>query len=137
MPPELEAFAGGFPFMLLQGAAAILLLGLGVSAYSLLSPYKEVQRIREGNTAAGVSFGGVILALSLPIAASVIVSTSLVELALWGGATGLLALIGFRLIDVLFSGLPQRMREGDVGAAVVLVAGRLAGAIVLAASLAV
>jgi len=52
-------------------------------------------------------------------------------------AASLLALLGFRLIDLLFTGLPQRLRDGDVGAAVLLVAARLAVAIVLAASLAV
>jgi putative membrane protein len=137
MPPELQAFAGGFPLMLLQAAAALLLLGLAASAFALLSPNREVQRVREGNAAAAVSFGGAIVGLALPIAASVIVSTSLVGLALWGVATSLLALLGFRLIDLLFTGLPQRLRDGDVGAAVLLVAARLAVAIVLAASLAV
>ncbi|HLI67257.1 MAG TPA: DUF350 domain-containing protein [Caulobacteraceae bacterium] len=137
MPPELQAFAGGFPLMLLQAAAALLLLGLAGSAFALLSPNREVQRVREGNAAAAVSFGGAIVGLALPIAASVIVSTSLVGLALWGVATSLLALLGFRLIDLLFTGLPQRLRDGDVGAAVLLVAARLAVAIVLAASLAV
>jgi putative membrane protein len=121
----------------LQAAAALLLLGLAGSAFALLSPNREVQRVREGNAAAAVSFGGAIVGLALPIAASVIVSTSLVGLALWGVATSLLALLGFRLIDLLFTGLPQRLRDGDVGAAVLLVAARLAVAIVLAASLAV
>src|SRR5579871_5433174 len=129
MQPEVQAFASGFPLMLLQGALGLVLFAIAVSAYGLLSPHQEIRRIREGETAAAVSFAGALLGLAVPLAAAMIASRSLLELLLWGVAILVLALLSFRVVDVVLAGLPQRMREGEVGAAVVMVAGKLAVAL--------
>jgi putative membrane protein len=59
------------------------------------------------------------------------------DIALWGVAISALALLLFSLIDFALVGLPERMREGDVPAAVVLAAAKLGVSIILAAALAV
>ncbi|HXQ09899.1 MAG TPA: DUF350 domain-containing protein [Caulobacteraceae bacterium] len=134
MSPEVQAFASGFPLMLLQAALGLVLLTLACAAHAVLSPHQEVRRIREGETAAAVSFGGAMIGLAVPLAAAMIATASLVGLALWGVAVLALALLCFRIVDVVLAGLPQRLREGDVGAAVVLVAAKLAVALILAAA---
>jgi putative membrane protein len=134
MSPEVQAFASGFPLMLLQGALGLVLFTLACGAYAVLSPHQEIRRIREGETAAAVSFAGALIGLAIPLAASVIATTSLVGLALWGAAVLVLTLLAFRVIDIVLAGLPQRMRDGEVAAAVVLVAGKLAVALILAAA---
>ena len=48
-----------------------------------------------------------------------------------------LALLAFSLLDFALTGLPQRMREGDVPAAVVLAAAKLGVSLILAAALAI
>ncbi len=48
----------------------------------------------------------------------------------------LLQLLLFRLADLLFRGLPQRVEEGDVAAAVLLVAAKVACALLIAAAVA-
>jgi putative membrane protein len=55
---------------------------------------------------------------------------------LWGATAVILQLALFWLVDLLLVGLPQRIREGEVAAAALLVAAKLAVAIVLAAALA-
>jgi len=137
MSPEVVAFAAGFPIMLLHAAVGLGLLFAGSALYALLSPHKEIARVRDGNAAAAVSLGGAAIGLAIPLAAALIATTSVLDILFWGGSTAVLALLGFRFIDLLLAGLPERMREGDVGAAVVLVAGRLALAGVLAAAIAV
>jgi putative membrane protein len=134
MSPEVQAFASGFPLMLLQGALGLVLLTLAGGAYGFLSAHQEIRRIREGEIAAAVSFGGVLIGLAIPLAAAMIATASLVGLALWGASVLALALLGFRLVDVVLAGLPQRMRAGEVGAAMVLVAAKLAVALILAAA---
>ncbi len=134
MQPEVQAFASGFPLMLLQGAAGLVMFAIAASAYGLLSPHREISRIREGDTAAAVSFAGALIGLAIPLAAAMIASRSLLELLLWGVAILALALLSFRVVDIVLAGLPQRLHEGEVSAAVVMVAGKLAVALILAAA---
>jgi len=132
--PEVQAFASGFPVTLMHAGITILLLFLGATLYALLTPYKEIALIREGNSAAAVSFGGLVVGLALPLASSMANSTSTIEIVVWGVATLLVQLLAFRIIDLVLTGLPQRIQEGETPAAVLLVAAKLASAVILAAA---
>ena len=132
--PEILAFGTGFVVTLVHAGVTLLMLFLGAFVYSILTPYKEIAQIRDGNSAAAVGYGGVIICLAIPLAASMAASTTLREILLWGGATVLLQLIVFRLVDFLLAGLPARINEGEVSAAVLLVSAKLAAALILAAA---
>jgi putative membrane protein len=134
--PELEAWATGLPIMLLHVGAILVILGLGAALYAFLTPYREVALVREGNSAAAVSFGAVLASLALPLAFAMAASTSLLELLLWGATTTIVQLFLFWLTDLIFAGLPQRIRDGDVAAAVLMAAAKLAVAAVLAGAVA-
>jgi putative membrane protein len=92
--------------------------------------------VRHGNGAAAVALGGVMLALALPLGVSMVVSGSLIELVVWGIAVTLVELLLLRLADITLRGLPERIRDGDVSAAVLLTCARLATAILLACAIA-
>jgi len=132
--PELEAWATGFPITLLHVAVALVILTVGAALYALLTPYREIQLIREGNPAAALSFGGVLVGLALPLAFALAASTSVLEIGLWGGTSVILQLALFWLTDLVLVGLPQRIKEGEVAAAALLVAAKLAVAMLLAAA---
>jgi putative membrane protein len=134
MTPEIQAFAAGFPTTLAHAGASLLLLVIGATLYALLSPYREIRRIRDGNAAAAVSYGGVLIGLAAPLAVSMAASASLAELALWGAAITVVQLLVFRIVDLILRGLPERVQEGDVAAAVLLVAAKLACSLLLAAA---
>jgi putative membrane protein len=136
MSTQIQAFANGFPVALLHALLTLLILAVAAALHAVLSPAREIGHIREGNPAAAIAFGGIFLALAGPLAVAMLTSTSLIELALWGTAAALTALIIFRLVDAILAGLPQRVQEGDVSAAALLAAAKLAVAIVLAASVA-
>ena len=108
----------------------------GATAYVLLTPHKEIALIRDGNAAAAVSLGGVLVGLSIPLATSLLSSTNLIELGLWGVATVVLQLLVFRLADMVLHGLPRRIQDGEMSAAALLVGAKLATAIVVAAAVA-
>lgn len=133
--PEVQAFATGLPVMLMHAGASLFLLAAGAVIYALLSPWKEIAQIRDGNAAACVAFSGVLLGLAAPLAVSLSVSTSAAEILLWGGIALVIQLLGFRLVDVALTGLPQRVKDGDIPAAVLLAAGRLSVSLILAAAL--
>lgn len=134
--PEIQAFATGFPLTLLHAGVTLLILVLGATIYALLTPHKEIALIRDGNSAAALSLGGVMVGLSIPLAVSLSASTSVIEIAVWGAATVAVQLLVFRLVDLVLRGLPQRIQEGEVSAAALLVGAKLATAIVLAAAVA-
>lgn len=134
--PEIQAFANGFPAALLQAAVTLVILMGAVMVHALLTPHKDVGQIRAGNAAAAISLGGVILGLALPLSRSLSASTSVIETAIWGLAISVVVLLIFRLIDILLRGLPQRVQEGEVSAAALLVAAKLGAALVVAAAFA-
>lgn len=132
---EVQAFATGFPTTMAHLGVTLALMIGGAVIYALFTPWKEVALIREGNSAAAVAFAGVLVGLAIPLAVSLSVSTSVKDIALWGVATVVLQLLAFRIVDMLLTGLPQRIREGEVSAAVLLVGAKLATALILAAAL--
>lgn len=134
--PEIQAFATGFPLTLAHAGVTVAILFAGVTLYVLLTPHKEITLIREGNVAAAVSLGGVLVGLAMPLAVSLKASTTVVELGLWGVATVVVQLLIFRLVDLVLHGLPKRIQEGEMAAAAMLVGAKLATAMILAAAVA-
>ena len=133
--PELQAFATGFPILMLHLAVTFGLLAAGAAVYALLTPWREIALIRQGNPAAAVAFAGVLVGLAIPLAVSLSVSTSIRDIAIWGVATVVLQLLAFRVVDLLLTGLPERIRHGEISAAVVLLGAKLATAVILSAAL--
>lgn len=134
--PEIQAFSSGILITLAHAGVTLFLLVAGAFIYAVLTPYKEINQIRDGNSAAAVSFGGVIIGLAIPLAAAMSASTSIREIAIWGTSTVLLQLFVFRAVDFILSGLPDRVNEGEVSASVLLVAAKLAASFILAAAVA-
>jgi len=132
--PELQAWASGFPITLLHVAVTLGILLVGAALYALLTPHREIQLIREGNAAAALSFGGVLVGIAIPLAFAMAVSTSILEIVIWGATVTAVQLALFWLTDLLLHGLPQRIKEGELAAAALLVAAKLAGAVILAAA---
>jgi len=136
MSSEIQAFATGFPITLFHAVLSLVLLVAGCVLHGLLSPYGEVRQVREGNSASAVSLGGVIAGLAIPLAASLNASTSAIEVAVWGVAIVAVQLLLFWIIDTGLQGLPQRTAEGEVSAAVLLVAAKLAASLIVASAVA-
>jgi putative membrane protein len=74
---SLPAFAGYF-------ATAVGLLAVFLVLYAFVTPYSELQLIREGNVAAAVSLAGAIVGYALPIAVAVAASHNIYVMIGWG-----------------------------------------------------
>ena len=66
---------------------------------------------------------------------SLTASTSIVEIVIWGASTVAVQLLVFRIVDLILHGLPERIQEGEMASATLLVAAKLATAIILAAAM--
>ena len=135
MGGEIGAFVEAFPRFLIWTASAGVMLVVSSTIYVLLTPWKEFAEVRRGNTAAGLALGGAITGLALPMSSALASSITLIDFAIWGVVALLLQLIVYRLVDLLLGGLPRRIEQDEMGAAAVLVAAKLASALILAAGL--
>lgn len=133
--PEIQAFATGIPVALGDAGITLLILILGAALYALLTPHREIQLIRDGNSAAAMSLGGVLIGLAIPLSASLGASNSKLEIAIWGVMIIAVQLLVFRIIDLVLHGLPQRIQDGEISAATLLVGAKISSALILAAAM--
>ncbi|MEM9667935.1 MAG: DUF350 domain-containing protein [Pseudomonadota bacterium] len=135
MNTAIEGFVSGFPHFLVMTAAAGVLLILASTIYILLTPWKELALVKGGNGAAGLALAGAIVGLAIPLASCLASSIGLFDLSIWSVVALLLQLITYRIVDLLLSGLPDRLKDDEAGAAIVLIAAKLSAAMLLAAGL--
>ncbi len=135
MTATLDSFRQGFPdFLLMTGTAGLLLL-VASTIYVLLTPWKELALVRGGNGAAGLALAGAVVGLAIPIASCLASSLTLLDLLLWGTVALLLQLLTYRIIDMILRDIPTRIQNDEAGAAIVLIAAKLAVAMLLGAGL--
>ena len=135
MTATFESFRQGFPdFLLMTGTAGVLLL-LASTIYILLTPWKELALVRGGNGAACLALAVAISCLAIPIASCLASSLTLLDLLLWGTVALLLQLLTYRIIDMVLRDIPNRIQNDEAGAAIVLIASKMAVAMLLAAGL--
>ncbi|MBT5049483.1 MAG: DUF350 domain-containing protein [Rhodospirillaceae bacterium] len=136
MDPVIQSFLSGFPVLLLHFSVTLAMLGGGVTIYQLITPYHELDLIRSGNTAAAVSLSGAILGLALPLAFCMASSVNLLDIIIWGIVALVIQLLAYRIGDALLKGLPARIESGEIGAALLVSAIKLAVAMINAAAVA-
>lgn len=136
MDPVIQSFLTGFPVLLLHFGVTLGILGVGVTLYHLITPYHELRLIRNGNTAAAVSFAGAIVGLALPLAVCMATSVNVWDIVIWGAVTLLIQLLAFRIGDALLKDLPTRIENGEMGAAILVLGIKLAIALINAAAIA-
>lgn len=133
---EVQSFISGFDDFLIQLGAALGLFAAALVIYILLTPHKELRLIQEGNASAALAFGGIVLGLAIPLGSCLAHSFGLIDLVIWGAVTLLLQLIAFRFVDFILHGLPRRITEGDVAAALVVVSVKIGIGLIVAGAVA-
>ena len=132
----LNAFVAGFPNFIIQLGVALGLFVASLIIYVIMTPHKELALIRQGNPSAALAFGGVVVGLAIPLGSCLAYAFGLWDLLIWGVITLLLQLLAFRFTDIFLRGLPRRIAEGDVAAAVFLMAVKIGLAIIVSGAIA-
>jgi putative membrane protein len=132
----INAFVAGFPDFIVQLGVAIGMFVASLIIYVLMTPHKELKLIREGNPSASLAFGGVVVGLAIPLASCLEHAFGVLDLVIWGVVTLLIQLLAFRFADMFLRGLPRRIAEGDVAAAVFLMSVKIGLALILAGAVA-
>lgn len=132
----VNAFVAGFPNFIIQLSAALALFVASLIIYVLMTPHKELALIRAGNPSASLAFGGVVVGLAIPLGSCLAHSLGLWDLLIWGVVTLLVQLLAFRFADIFLRGLPRRIAEGDVAAAVFLMSVKIGLALIVSGAVA-
>ncbi|MEZ5972630.1 MAG: DUF350 domain-containing protein [Hyphomonadaceae bacterium] len=132
----LASFVAGFPDFIIQLGIALGLFVASLFIYTIMTPHKELALIRAGNPSASLAYGGVIVGIAIPLGSCLAHSFGVIDLVIWGVVTLLIQLLAFRFADIFLRGLPRRIAEGDVAAAVFLMSIKIGLALIMAGAVA-
>ncbi len=132
----LNGLESGLPVLLLHFVATVLLFLGGVAAYVAITPLRERELLASGNRAAGIVLGGTVVALAIPLAATLVTSLALLDIVIWGVIALILQIVTFGVAVLLFRDLRSMIESGNVAAATTLAALQLAIALLNAGAMA-
>jgi putative membrane protein len=132
----LATLQQGLPILVGQFAATLALLGIGIACYTMLTPFNEWRLVKEGNVAAGIVVSGTLVALAIPLAATLASSVVVLDIVLWGIVALAIQLTTFVAATVLMRGLRAMIEAGNVAAALVLIGVQIAVALLNAGAMA-
>lgn len=124
------------PSFLMYFLSSTVMLGIALYTYKRVTPYDEIQLIRDGNTAAAVSYAGTAIGMVIAMSSVIIHSTGWMDKIVWA-AISLGVQIGmWELLNFVFGNLQKKIATDECMAnAVMLGAGSAAIGILQAACL--
>ncbi len=108
-----QSIRGFFPFITTLGAA-FALLALFLFIYVKITPYREIQLIRDGNTAAAISLSGATLGFAIPLAQSAAQSGNLLDMLMWSGIAMVVQLLVYAAVRMIIPGISRDIPAGKV-----------------------
>ncbi|MDO9335685.1 MAG: DUF350 domain-containing protein [Caulobacter sp.] len=119
-----------FDFIMFQTQALYFLVAFAASGvlaiafkviYQWMTPYKETDLIKQGNVAAAIALGGALVGYVLALASALAHTTSLPELLAWGVLAGVIQIVAFTIVRVLFlKNVKARIEAGETATGVYL-----------------
>jgi putative membrane protein len=120
---------------LIYFVAALVAVAVFVALYMAVTSHHEASLIKQGNTAAAISFAGALLGFTVPLASAIIHSVSLIDMLVWSAIAIVVQLCVFLVVDLLLRQVSRHIEQGNVAAGITLAAASLAIGIVNAASM--
>jgi putative membrane protein len=108
-----QSIGGFFPFIVTL-AAALALLALFLFIYVRITPYREIQLIREGNLAAAISLSGATLGFAVPLAQAAAQSGNLLDMLMWSGIAMVVQLLVYAAVRMVIPGISRDIPAGKV-----------------------
>lgn len=101
---------------------AVALLALFQYIYTRLTPHREFQLIREGNTAAAIALAGAVIGFALPVSSVISFSVSILDFLVWAVIAGIVQLLAFLCVHLVLKGLSERIHNGELAAGIYVAA---------------
>lgn len=124
------------PNFLIYFSSSLALLGLALYIYKLVTPYNEIKLIREGNSAAAVSYIGTAMGMVVSMGSVIIHSASWLDMIVWSSICLVVQLFVWEAINWILGNLQKGIAEDECMAhGTILGGGSLAIGILQAACL--
>ncbi|MBU6960979.1 DUF350 domain-containing protein [Pseudomonas sp. CVAP len=101
---------------------AALLFAIFQFVYTRITPHKEFELIRSGNTAAAIALSGAIIGFAIPASNVIAYSVSLLDFAVWALIAAAVQLLAFLMTNLVLKGTSERIRNGEIAAAIYVAA---------------
>ena len=116
----LQQSITGFPAFIIYLASTLALLAVFLFIYIKITPYHELQLIREGNIAAAISLSGATIGFTIPLAKAIAQSGSLLDMLMWGAIALVVQLLAYAAARMLIPGISKDIPEGKIAQGVFL-----------------
>lgn len=107
----LSTYIYSYVMYLLASVAMISVFSL---IYTKITPYDEVKMMREGKSAAALSFLGALIGFSLTLASSILHNDSFVAFAAWAGAAMIVQLAVYTVLSRLIPDMHNCLEKNNV-----------------------
>lgn len=101
---------------------AALLFAIFQFVYTRITPHKEFELIRSGNTAAAIALSGAIIGFAIPASNVIAYSVNLLDFAVWALIAAMVQLLAFLMTSLVLKGTSERIRNGEIAAAIYVAA---------------
>jgi putative membrane protein len=129
----IVASLSGLPAFIAYFIAAILLSVAFVLSYTAITPNKELELIRTGNTAAAIEVGMSLIGFSIPLASAIFHAGNLIDCMIWGVVALMAQLSAYLLARFAHRSLPAGIAKNDIASGVFVGCVSLAAGILSAA----
>lgn len=118
---DFFTFGVGARYFLVAFVVAGILAMSFKTIYQWVTPYKETDLIKQGNIAAAIALGGALIGYVLALASALAHTSSLPELLAWGILAGVIQIVAFSVVRVLFlKDVKARIEAGEIASGVYL-----------------
>jgi putative membrane protein len=123
----------GFDEFLVYAGLAVAFIYVYMMLYMWITPYKELQLIKDGNVAAALSLSGSVLGFTFPLAAAIFNSVHPWDMMLWGVIAAVVQLLVYVAVRYTLLNVVRRIPDGQVATGIVLAAISMSAGILNAA----
>ncbi|QBB71600.1 DUF350 domain-containing protein [Pseudolysobacter antarcticus] len=116
----MHEYLSTLPNFLMYLGLSVVLLGVFMGLYLVITPQHELRLIHQGNISASVVLTGTLLGFALPVASAMAHSVALLDLALWGAVAGVVQLLTYLVLRLLIPDLRQQIETDRVSVAILL-----------------
>ncbi len=113
------SLSGFDEFLVYAGLAIAYVYGF-LLVYTRITPYNELQLIKDGNIAAALSLSGALLGFTFPLAAAIFQATHPWDMMLWALIAAAVQLLVYLAVRYSLLNVSRRIPDGQVATGLVL-----------------
>jgi putative membrane protein len=100
--------------------SAIGFVAVFCMVYCKVTPYDELQLIRNGNSAAAISLGGALIGFILPLYSAITHSVGFIDMLIWAVIAMLVQFAVFSFVRMILKDLVREIENNHTAAAILL-----------------